>query len=225
MAEPQQEQPRTKEYEHTIMFAKATPSEPRSSKLSWGIYKNQYNTTNPRITVFTNMASDTARNGVISAPMNPGVMLSFLRIFEGIIMGDKADRGKVTCKTNSRDDQGNSSAAGEKIVMSEVIYGKDEDGTCWISVVAKDRPRIKFEFGISDYHEIFHGDGTAFTKGEASASAALTAIRGMIKVYTQLFGDIKEPKPNDGGEQYTPRQPQKPTYHPKQDLAIDDDVF
>jgi len=92
----------------------------------------------------------------------------------------------------------------------------------WISLVAKDRPRVKFEYRVSDYHGIFHGDGSAYTDAEASVLQALAAVESLREIYGNLIGGFRVPKPQGDRPAY---QANKPTYQDKKpDLSFDDDV-
>ena len=64
----------------------------------------------------------------------------------------------------------------EKFLDSELWFGKDDEGVAFISVISGERPKIKFEFNISDYHKI-HRSGNPITKAEASCLQALAVVR------------------------------------------------
>jgi hypothetical protein len=120
------------------------------------------------------------------------------------------------------DANGNGAATGERKLSCHAMVGKDEDGLVWISLVAKDRPRIKFIFQLSDWHEIFHGDGTPYNAADASVLQALSIARSLRLVYGNLIGGFRVPKPQADRPAYAG----KPAYQAKKpELAIDDDVF
>lgn len=220
-----QEQPvdRIIEIDRLSLFAPALEGETRSPRLAWCIYKG-----NPRLTVFTNTKSDSVSNGVISAPMDPRTFFTFLERLKQLADGEPGKKGKISCMTTGRDENGNGSATGEKVLLSELVYGKDDQGIVWISIVAKDRPRIKFEHHISDFHEIFHGDGSPCSKSESSVAHAKATIRLAEEIYPMLIKEWNDNKPTGAGtSSYAQRNQQKTqTYQAKRpELSLDDDVF
>lgn len=215
------------EIDRLALYAPALEGDTRSPRLAWCIYKG-----NPRLTVFTNTKTDSVSSGIIPAPMDPRTFFAFLEALRACANGEPGKKGKVTCLTSNRDDNGNGSATGEKVLLSEIVYGKDDQGIVWISVIAKDRPRIKFEHHISDYHEIFHGDGTPLSKSESSAAHAIATIDLAKEIYSEMIKEWNDNKPASGGNtSYAQRNQSKPQaggqqYTPKKtDLSFDDDVF
>ena len=96
------------------------------------------------------------------------------------------------------------------VLMSETWVGKDKEGMVFISVIAKDRPRIKFIFDgrFHGFHNIVHGDGTDYTDQEKSVIHALSwvdTIDSIIKtmITTHFFDkDAEEIKPAPDGNNH-----------------------
>lgn len=168
------------------------------SSLIWGLYAN-----NPRITVYTNDPNDTGADkgyGKINANLDLPVfyMLTGLitKAIDYVATADKPDwKDKV-------ENKGFTFFGGKKsdkpAVISSVWVGKDKEGVVWISVVAKDRPIIKFSFAPSDFHNFVHGDGTPYTAGEASVLFADGYVTLLENMMTHMAcNNYVEPPPRD----------------------------
>jgi hypothetical protein len=140
---------------------------------------------NPRITVFTNDPEDSGEKngyGKIQANLDPVVFYALMEKLSDIVNGPIGTEDKVKCENKNFTFPGGKRSE-EPSVVSEIHFGKDADGSCWISVTARDRPRIKFPFGPNDFHSLFHRGGEQFSKGESSVLWA----RGWIRLMTQLI--------------------------------------
>jgi hypothetical protein len=163
------------------------------SRLVWGFHAN-----NPRITVYTNDPNDQNTNyGKIAANMDTPTMFALVGLLNEIIDGPADKKVKIENK-NFIFPGGKRSE--RPVLVSETWIGKDKDEVIWISVAAKDRPRIKFEFQPGDFHHFVHGDGTPFTKAEASKLWA----RGYVRILENLLptlavANYQEPPPKEGG--------------------------
>ena len=155
----------------------------RAPTLGVSVIKN-----NPRIDVYTNIQGD-RDNGRISAPMDAVNFFALLVKLEDIIGGEPDVQVKIPCKTG---------APGQQRLISTVVTGKDNQGRVFISVVAQDRPKIKFTFLPSDWHGLVHKDGTPY--GEAEMSVVFA--RAWLRLMTQLVPNVMdtyytEPEPRD----------------------------
>lgn len=153
------------------------------SKLLWGFHNN-----NPRITVYTGDPSESADDpnyGRIVANLDLPVLYTFFEMMELAINAENGFKTKIENK-NFTFFGGKRSAA--PVLVSELWVGKDKEGLVWISIVAKERPMIKFTLNASSFHSLFHGDGTAFTKGEASVCFA----KGYISLLKQLYAQLAQ---------------------------------
>lgn len=171
MAEQEIERPLIQELDRFSLWAKNPSADPtaRQSRLAFGTFRN-----NPRISVFTNDPADTEKSGVIPAPMDPVTFFTFLTNFEEICKGPVGKKGSLDNYTKYKDEQG---IYGDKILLSKTIYGKDEDGICWLSIIANNRPKIKFEYIPSDFHKFFDTEGADVTRERGSMYRALETIR------------------------------------------------
>jgi hypothetical protein len=150
---------------------------------------------NPRITVFTNDPEDSGEKngyGKIQANLDPVVFFALLEKLKRVVNGPDGADDKVKCENKNFTFPGGKRSE-EPSVVSEIHFGKDADGLCWISVTARDRPRIKFAFGPNNFHELFHRGGEQFSKGEASVLWALGWIRLMEALIPNfIINDWKE---------------------------------
>jgi hypothetical protein len=165
------------------MFADSPGVEGRRARLVWGVRDG-----NPRITVFTNNPNSKGLEGIISAPMSPQVFIAFLTLFEDVIKGPNDIKRKMDNDTSRRDED---NKPVDKSLLSEVFFGKDSNGIVWISVIAPSKPKIKFEFRLSDYHRFYKTDGTQFTESEASVLEAISVIQCLKALYPKYYGELK----------------------------------
>jgi hypothetical protein len=205
-----EQQHQFKELDKFTMYTNAPGVENRRSRLQWSSYRG-----NPRITVFTGVPTDTNK-GVISAAMNPETFFVFLELMKEVIESRGETRRKIDCDTNLK--AADNTMTKERILSSSIVFGKDSAGVVWISLVAENRPKIKFDFKISDYHRIYQEDGTQFTEAQASclqARAATTALKEIMAVHA---AELRPP--------YVPGANAKGSYNnspkPKRNIEFDD---
>lgn len=221
MAEQAEEREPIIEYAKYGIFAKPLQGSNRSPRLAWGSLKG-----NPRMTVFTNTPSDTVNSGIIYAGFNPETMFELLDAFKYIIdNGIKSSKVRIKNYTIARDATGNGAATGEKKLLCEAIAGKDERGINYVSLIAEDRPKIKFEFRISDFHEIFHNDGTPYSEEEASDAQAKAAIKGLTEIYLKCASDARPPAVPRTNQPYQKSNQSSYGASRAPDLDINSDVF
>jgi hypothetical protein len=156
-----------------------TPDNPgKRSKLSFSVRDG-----NPRYTVYTNVPADEVNSrGTLYTPFNPETFLGFLDTFEKAIQNGNNTKYCIDCLTNSKEDPT------QKVLATKLYFGKDKEGVCWMSLVAENRPRIIFQFKLSDYNRFTHGDGVPFTIAESSEMIALAHIRGLREVVKNMVG-------------------------------------
>jgi hypothetical protein len=199
------------------MFADIPGVEGKKARLAWSMRE-----AGPRITVYTNSPSDTINYGIISAPMNPETFFITLSLLEKITTGPKDTKKKIACLTSNRNSDG---SMGERVIQSEVIIGKDSEGIVWMSVIAENRPKIKFSFRIYDYHKIYNGDGNQMSEEESSVLQAQAVITALKNIYSTLTGELK---PVGGGIRQPGSYGGQATPLPKTDSAaveLDDITF
>lgn len=157
------------------------------ASLIWGLFSN-----NPRITVYTNVDSDKDVNyGKISANLDTPAFFSFLNLLREAIEFTPATPGVEEFKASLENKNfifPGGKRSDKPVLQSELFVGKDKEGVVWMGVMAKDRPRIKFVFQLSDFHALKHGTGEYYSKAEASVVAAdaywnlLTEMLGNMQV-------------------------------------------
>lgn len=184
MTDPQVvERPAIKEFLKFMMFTPTPGAPTKRAKLAWSVRDG-----NPRITVFTNDPNDKTAYGIISCPMNPETFISFIDLFQSVANGENNVKYKIDCMTAKRDQEGKMM---EKTLLSELWFGKDEQGVCWISALAPGRPKIRFNFAISDFHRIYKPDGNPLSEGEASKLQLKAVLNSVRTIFMQEFSVTK----------------------------------
>jgi uncharacterized membrane protein YgcG len=170
-----------------------TPSDPnKKSSLIWGFYAN-----NPRLTVWTNEPNDT---DAISANLDTPTFFAFIELLRKAIDAEPGYKDKIENKNYT---WFNKKRSDTPSVVSDLIVGKDKDGVIGLCIVQRDRPRIRFNFGVNEFHQFIHGDGTPYTPAEMSTIYAKAYLRILDGMYNHMaIVNYEPPKPreqNDGG--------------------------
>jgi hypothetical protein len=190
----QAEQPiRIQDFERLQMWTPTPGAAGKRAKLSFGIRDG-----NPRITVFTNDPNDKISSGVIYAAMNPETFYTFLELFGNVVRAKEEIKYKINCFGTRWE---NDKPTKDKVLISDLCFGRDAEGMIWICVIADNRPKIKFEFNISDYHLLMDGDGKQFDKARASrleASAKLALLHQVYGIAITKNLENPTPRPNAG---------------------------
>lgn len=154
----------------------------KKSRLIWGMYQN-----NPRVIVYTNSeANNTKENdyGKITAALDAPVFYGVLETLMFLTEQPNDTKRKVENKNFTWFGGRRSETP---VVVSEIWMGKDKEGMMWISVTASGRPKIKFDFAFSEYHEFYHADGTQLSKQEGSVLACKSYCTLLSKMYGELL--------------------------------------
>ena len=136
------------------------------SNLQWMLMAN-----NPRIVVWTNDPNDTGESkgyGKITANLDLPTFMAFLNLLNKVIDKEGEYKDKIE-NLNYIFPKGKRSE--KPVLVSELWVGKDKDGIIWMSITApanQQRPRIKFPFAPSNFHNWIHGDGTPYSSPEVS---------------------------------------------------------
>ena len=190
----------------------------KQARLQWQFVDN-----NPRIKVFTNDEADKTKEknfGSIYAKMDLMAFHGLMALIKKSIDLKEAEHFKIENKNFSF-------AYGKRsetpVVESETYVGKDKDGVIWISVIANNRPKLKFLFTGDQYHTFSHGNGTPFSLSERSvvhASAWVEAITAIIKQMTvDNYVDVEAKKAaRDGNAGGKPGYDKKP-YNKQQESS------
>ncbi len=183
---PEQQVYPFKQLDKFQMFTEAPGVPGKRSRLVWVSYRG-----NPRITVFTNIPND-ASKGIINAPMNPETFLVFMDMLESVAKDPNESKFKIDCWTNAKNPN-NPDGPRDRILISEVYFGRDDKGIIWISLIAPNRPRIRFSFVVSDFHKIYKGSGEQFTERESSTVQTLAIVRALRGAMNIHMSEIAPP--------------------------------
>lgn len=191
--------PREKNGLDNRKLALSTPTpgaQGKFARLDWSIVN-----ANPRVTVYTNDPNDPGEGGRIAGAFDIVGFITWIEKFNWVISdAPNGYKDKVSLKNFRYFGPGKKSERPE--VISELWFGKDEQGVCWISLLdalKRERPKIKFEFANNDWYEWHHGDGTPYSKGEISAAFA----RGYTKLLPLMMSHMAT-------VDYTPPEPKQP---------------
>lgn len=217
-----EEVPRIREFPRFNMFAPRIDGCTGMPKLSFAELEG-----NPRVTVYTNNSNDNINKGIISAPMNPVTFFIFLDELIDIAKGPSGTVSRVECKTRERLPDGK---FGDIIPNTELLYGKDDEGMVWIGVRGKDRPNIKFEFKLSDFHRFIKPNKEPMSATEASCAQAIGTAECLKKVYGNVIGNTNKlggnrNNNNSGIRQQNNYQQNTSQSRPASTSAEFDDVF
>jgi len=167
----------------------------KNSTLMWMLVAN-----NPRMVVWTNDPNDTGEAngyGKITANLDAAIFTMFLNMLGEIIEKEGEQKEYVTCMNyifpgGKRSDR--------PVLVSTLYCGKDKEGMIWVSLVAKNRPIIKFVFGENEFHHFFNGDGTPADKAKVSQRYARAYIRLLYGLMEHLMvTNYVEPPKRDAG--------------------------
>lgn len=152
---------------------------------------------NPRFTIYTNIPEDKENNyGRIQAKLDPVVFMLIIDRLED--MARKGEGKKIYSIDNMKQKFVNNKPVDEWYPLNTVKFGRDEDGQIWISVVEKNRPKIKFVFTQPQYHVLKNPDNSDLAPGEVSRMFTLA----WCGVFRTLLGPCMNtnyvpPKPRD----------------------------
>lgn len=167
------------EFPRASLFTPAPETERERASCQFSILNN-----NPRISVWPRVPSDTIK-APIAAGFGTPSMLRLLDAMEEIYKGPRGTREACTVEGYPEDENGKGGPDRRKIVKSEVIYGRDDEGICWISVVSRqqERPKLIFKYTGDFFHNFRKGDGSDFAPDEASQRHAIGNVRYLRAQY------------------------------------------
>lgn len=139
----------------------------------------------PKIDVFTNNDAD-GDNGRITAPMNAQTFMALANTIEDVV-NNKVDKMVFINK---------SGPPGKQTDVSQTVVGRDTDRRVFISVIAKDKPRVKFIFGPGNWNNVANGDGTMddVLRSEIYARAWATLFKHLVPNVLDSQYTAPEPK-------------------------------
>lgn len=141
-------------FQRYILYAPTPGVEGKRARLQWGFRDDM-----PRISVSTNDPNDKVMNGLMYAGIAPVEFGMFLEKLKQMTTMPRGSKSKVDCFGTVNE---------EKRLLTEIRFGKNNDGIMWMGLYSPERPFIIFKLGVSDWHG-FHGtDGTQLSDEEAS---------------------------------------------------------
>lgn len=193
------------------LYAPLSTNSGARARLTWGLING-----NPRVTVFTNDPSDTVDNKVIPFNMTYEILFILFDVIEKIAK----NQGEIRrIFKYSRRVYENGKPTDDIVEVSKLLVGKDNDGMCWISVTADNRPQIKFEFNIGNQTTIFGQDNQPLAPSLVSAATAIGTAKGLQAAYAGVLSEIfLNPPPREDSKPIN-RGPVEPN------KAFDEDVL
>lgn len=175
------------------IFAPAIEEGGKQARLSFSFMDGR-----PRLSLFTNVSTD-EKKGIVSTGFYPEIFYSILDACEGVLNAAPGTCINVRNLTSVRNEDGR--PTGEKIVSSQLVFGKNDEGILYISLLAQGLTKIKFFFKMSEYHQVFKEDKTPISEEEGSIMVAkgwLNGVRKACDVHTvQLLPDYNSDKSKD----------------------------
>jgi hypothetical protein len=169
---------RITEIDRMTLWAKLSNSD-KPARLVWSILGSQ-----PRITVFTGNSNDKGFNGILSANMDPSVFFVFLESLREVATSEKETKRKIDFYIPKRND---SNGTVEQVLNSSLVYGKNSEGICWISLLEANKAKILFEFQPPEWNRFFKANGESYTKSELSIASCLGFIKAANGIYSNLI--------------------------------------
>jgi hypothetical protein len=126
-----------------------------------------YRDSNPRITVYTGAAG---REGVISWPCDLPHFVTILNLLKDIANGPNGDKKVIDSLTVKYE---NDKPTNEKMLVSKLVIGKNNDGICYLALIDENKPKIAFEIKPSQYHVFRDGNGELIPSNIISKSMAI----------------------------------------------------
>lgn len=158
----------------------------KTSALQIGVFiQEKFGEPFVRMTCFTRDPEDQGeRNdyGKIQAEFDPPVFYAFMEKLERIAKGPAGTEDKIKWEVKGITFFGGKRSDSPQ-VKAEVHFGKDADGTVWLSVFKPNRPRIKFPFGVTDFYNLVHKTGEQVSRSEMSELFCI----GWIKTFQALL--------------------------------------
>lgn len=170
------------------MFADPVEGSQKRPSLRVGVFGNV-----PRITVKTNLQGD-INHGKIDFNMDLATFAVGMAYLNDLVEGKEGIDNEL--KLEYQDDF----VAGKKldkiITLATWVIGKAADGRIYMAVISsqQSRPRIRFFFGPTKYHNLKKGDGSQLDAGKISQAYARGFARSSEPlVYSLLTGSTFDP--------------------------------
>lgn len=133
------------EFPRATLYTPAPGVDNERSSLNWSTLNGQ-----PRVTVWTRV--DDKEKGPIQAGIGHEYIQGILGAAEELYRSGKID---TIAFDNMKNNPGEDGRAGERVISSTLMFGRDEEGVCFVSLTSNDdsRPRIIFPFTGFVWHK------------------------------------------------------------------------
>lgn len=161
-----------------------------------------YTGNHPRIDVYTQMPND-KDNGKIRGTLDVVVLFSIGECLARL--ADTDDVGPYTIE-NLDHTWKDKVRSKEPVLMTKTVMGKDKDGRIYIALLSADseRPKVRFYFGLSYYHQLKRGN-EVLSDAEISKIVARAWSKAIMSLYSNVAAANYEHKDrnagNKGGDQ------------------------
>lgn len=177
-------------YNYTL-FAPAVEEGGKQARLSVSFMDNR-----PRFTLYTNVSTD-ENKGIASVGYYADLFFGILDEFEKVLDMEPGMVIPIRNFTDVRTDEGK--RTGEKIISSQLNFGKDESGVIYIQLVAQGRTKLKFHFRLSEYHQIFTADKKPLTEEEGSKLVARGWLKGIRSACEKVCSELQPEQADKSG--------------------------
>ena len=157
---------------------------------------------NPQVQVYTNEPNDQENYGRIDAALDTPTFNAYLEMLRAAATDPDFKKETISNKNYVFPNGKRSDAP---VHVSDLMVGRDEDGTIWTAVTAKGRPMIKFLFITPEFHSIIGADREPLPRGQASKYVTLGFVNMLSNIMNMLqVTEYEEPvqKQQGGGGNY-----------------------
>lgn len=165
------------------LYGQASEGGKGPPKLSFSVFRG-----NPAIIVFPNDPND-SESKPIRAAMDLFSWGSFVSAVQNAITSEPGTQYRIA----------NKKGPPQKVfVETTTVIGKDDEGVIYISVLAKDRAKKRFDIMPNRYTELLSADGNPMDRGQASQIFAAGFIDVLNNTVQHYCRERYEP-PQQGG--------------------------
>jgi hypothetical protein len=143
-----------------------------------------YRDVNPRITVYTGA---NGKEGVISWPCDLPHFVGILNILKDIANGPNGDRKIIDSLTTKYE---NDKPTNEKVLVSKLVIGKNNEGVCYLAVITEDKPKIVFEIKPSQYHIFRDSNGDIIPDNVVSKYMAIGIADALLNLVAIVLTEL-----------------------------------
>lgn len=148
----------------------------------------------PRISVFTNSTEGPA---VLSVGMHPMIFEQFLNEFKELVTSSprpsKREIENMAIAPNVTLDKNTNRDNAPKVMKNTLVFGKTEEGICWLGIQQQGAPNIAFKISPSVWHHFKRSDGSQVSQGELSCRLTLALIESLRRAMDRWTSRIKLP--------------------------------